>query len=100
MSRVACELIAVTKLNFVADAYPYKDDETIVVVLKSPLRESLPYERAVLTFKANNFTEAAVVEAYEREVVHFLAETLRTAKRLLAKPVQPKLTLQAPLCLN
>ncbi len=100
MSHLACEITAVTKLAFVADAYPYKDDETIVVVLKPALREGLPLSRSVLKFQAAGFTVDAVVEAYERDVVLFLAETLRTAEQLLARSALYRVRKMAPLCLN
>lgn len=100
MPHLTKELIAVTKLAFVADAYPYKDDETIVVVLKPILREGLPLNRSVLTFQTASFTADAVVRAYEKEVVLFLAETLRTAEFLLKKSTHPRINHIAPLCLN
>ncbi len=100
MFHLAGELIAVTKLAFVADAYPYKDDETIIVVLKPILREGLPLNRSVLKFKIASFTAEAVMRAYEKEVVLFLAETLRTAEQLLTKSTQSKLKQMPTLCLN
>ena len=100
MSKLDNEIIAVNKLPFVADAYPYKDTQTILVVLKSPLRKSLPVDRAMLTFQADNFTVAAVVEAYEKEVVVFLADTLRVAEAFLANSTQYRLAHLIPLCMN
>jgi len=100
MPHLTKELVAVTKLAFVADAYRYKDDETIIVVLKPALREGLPLNRSVLTFQAAIFTAEAVVRAYEKEVVLFLAETLRTAEQLLTKSTLHKVKQTATLCLN
>ncbi len=100
MTHLASELIAVTKLAFVADAYPYKDDKTIIVVLKPALREGLPLKKSVLTFQTDSFTEEAVVKAYEKEVVLFLSEMLRTAEFLLKNSVQHRINQIAPLCLN
>lgn len=100
MSTVSCEINAVTKLAFVADAYPYGNDDTIVVVLKPALRESLPLNRSILKFKAANFTANAVIETYEREVVCFLNASLRNAERLLAKSVPARIHQINSLCLN
>ena len=100
MSKLLRELAVVTKLPFVADAYPYKDDQTIVVVLKPELRESLPLSRSMLTFPADSFTVDAVLHAYEQEVVLFLAKASRNAELLLAKSAKNKMTHLVPLCLN
>ncbi|ADB39361.1 hypothetical protein [Spirosoma linguale] len=93
-------IAAVAELAFVADAYPYKNPDTIVVILKPTLRDGLPLTKSTLTFNADSFTVEAVLEAYEREVVSFLANTLRTAERLLAKSTQTRSVPLAPLCLN
>jgi len=100
MTKLDLELNAVNNLSFVADAYPYKDTETIIVVLKSPLRTSLPPDRSILSFQAANFTVPAVIEAYEQEVILFLAETLRVAENLLAKSTVYKIAHLNPLFLN
>ncbi|GAB3882176.1 hypothetical protein [Spirosoma agri] len=100
MTHLTRTLTAVTKLAFVADAYPYKNDDTIVVVLKPALRDNLPLNRSLLTFEAADFTVAAVVEAYEREIVRFLADTLRTAEQLLASSTSARIIPIAPFCLN
>lgn len=100
MSKLIQEITAVSKLPFVADAYSYKDAQTIIVVLKSEVRESMPLNRSMLTFQADNFTVDAVIQAYEQEVVLFLARTLRNAELLLAKSTRNKLTHLVPLCLN
>lgn len=100
MAHLASEITAVTKLAFVADAYPYGNDGTIVVVLKAALRDCLPLSRAVLKFQTANFSVATVVEAYERDVLHFLTETLCKAERLMVKPAPAKSKPLAQLCLN
>ena len=100
MSKLIHEIAAVTQLPFVADAYPYKDAQTIVVVLKPEIRESMPLNRSMLTFQVDQFTVDAVIQAYEQEVVLFLAISLRNAERLLAKSTRDKLTHLMPLCLN
>ncbi len=100
MSTLDHEINAVNQLSFVADAYPYKDTQTIIVVLKSPLRKNLPPDRSILTFQIPNFTVAAVLEAYEQEVVVFLADTLRTAEKFLAKSTNQRVIHLIPLCMN
>lgn len=100
MSSLDTELTAVNQLSFVADAFPYKDTETIVVILKSPLRKNLPADRSMLTFQAPSFSVAAVIEAYEQEVVLFLANTLRIAEMHLTKSTQHRLSHLLPLCMN
>lgn len=100
MSALACELSAVTKLAFVADAYVCRDNELIIVVLKPGLRERLPLHRSTLTFYAVDFSVAAVVEAYERDVVEFLAESMLIAEGFLLKSTQRRISRKASLCLN
>ncbi|AKD54688.1 hypothetical protein [Spirosoma radiotolerans] len=100
MSKLIRDITAVTQLPFVADAYPYKDAQTIVVVLKPEIRVNLPLNRSMLTFQADNFTVDAVIQAYQQEVVLFLAKTLHNAELLLAKSTKSKLTHLVPLCLN
>lgn len=100
MTTLIQEIIAVTKLPFVADAYPYKDAQTVIVVLKPEIRESLPLNRSMLTFQADSFTVDAVLQAYQQEVVLFLVKTLHNAELLLAKSTRNKLTHLVPLCLN
>ncbi|GAB3019425.1 hypothetical protein [Spirosoma pulveris] len=100
MPTLLLTIAAVTELDFVADAYLYKNTGTIAVILKPTLRDGLPLTKSTLTFSTDNFTVEAVLEAYEREVVSFLANTLRTAERLLAKSTRSTLTPFAPLCLN
>lgn len=101
MSILDLELNAVNQLSFVADAYPYKDTETIIVVLKSPLRKNLPPDRSMLTFQTNNFNVATVIKAYEQEVVVFLADTLRIAEQFLDQTTtQHRLAYLVPVCLN
>ncbi|GAB3781112.1 hypothetical protein GCM10028818_34560 [Spirosoma horti] len=100
MSNLIREIAAVTQLPFVADAYPYKDAQTIVVVLKPELREGLPLNRSMLTFQADSFTVDAVIQAYQQDVVLFLAKTLHKAELLLAKSTKTEMTYLVPLCLN
>ncbi|SOD99582.1 hypothetical protein [Spirosoma fluviale] len=100
MPTLVHTIAAVTELAFVADAYPYKNPDTIIVILKPTLRDGLPLTKSTLTFNADSFTVEAVLEAYEREVVSFLSNTLRTAERLLAKSTRTTLAPFAPLCLN
>ncbi|MCK8494277.1 MULTISPECIES: hypothetical protein [Spirosoma] len=100
MPTVTCEISAVAKLAFVADAYLYKDNQSIIVVLKPTLREGLPLNRSMLTFQVSGFTVDAVVEAYEREVVYTLAQTLRTAELLLAKSTPHRTNRFSSLALN
>lgn len=100
MSNLLREIAAVTKLAFVADAYPYKDDQTIVVVLKPELRESLPLNRSMLTFPIDSFTVDAVLQAYEQEVVLFLAKASRNAELFLVRSAKNKMARLIPLCLN
>jgi len=100
MTKLDIELNAVNNLSFVADAYPYKDTETIIVVLKFPLRGSLPPDRSILSFQADNFNVPAVIQAYEQEVVLFLADTLRVAEDLLARSTIYKIAHLNPLFMN
>lgn len=100
MSALACELSAVTKLAFVADAYASRDSDMIIVVLKPGLRERLPLHRATLTFDAVNFSIEAVIEAYERDVVEFLAESMLIAEGFMLKSTQRRITQTAAFCLN
>ncbi|AUD03714.1 hypothetical protein [Spirosoma pollinicola] len=100
MSTLDHEIDAVNQLSFVADAYPYKDNQTIVVVLKAPLRKNLPPDRSILTFQITNFTVAAVLAAYEHEVVAFLADTLRIAETLLSQTTNQRVIHLIPLCMN
>ena len=100
MNQLAIELDAVNNLPFVADAYPYKDNQTIIVVLKSPLRNSLPPDRSILSFQAADFTVSAVIQAYKQEVVLFLVDTLRTAEDLLARSTVFQIAHLNPIFLN
>lgn len=100
MSKLAVELEAVNNLSFVADAYPYKDNQTIMVVLKSPLRNSLPPDRSILSFQTANFTVSAVIQAYKREVVLFLADTLHAAEDLLVQSSVFQIAHLNPISLN
>jgi len=100
MSKLDIELNAVNNLSFVADAYPYRDNQTIMVVLKSPLRTSLPPDRSILSFQAADFTVSAVIEAYKQEVVLFLIDTLRVAEDLLNKSTVSQIAHLNPIFLN
>lgn len=100
MSLLACQLSAVTKLAFVADAYTVRDEEMIVVVLKPGIRERLPLHRSMLMFQAATFCVDAVVEAYERDVVEFLAESMLIAEGFLLKSTQRRISRKASFCLN
>jgi hypothetical protein len=100
MSALACELSAVTKLAFVADAYVSRDSDMIIVVLKPGLRERLPLHRSTLTFHAVHFSISAVIEAYERDVVEFLAESMLIAEGFMLKSTQRRITRTASFCLN
>lgn len=100
MSKLDSELDAVNNLSFVADAYPYKDNQTIIVVLKSPLRNSLPPDRSILSFRAANFTVSAVIQAYKQEVVLFLADTLHTAEDFLLRSTVFQIAHLNPISLN